>query len=39
MAGFNIIAQELKKIYRFITSGGDAELDLVDNLDPFSDGV
>jgi len=39
MKGFNLIALKLKEIYRFITSGGDAELELVDNLDPFSDGI
>jgi len=39
MKGFSLIAKELRSIYRFITNGGDAELELVDNLDPFSDGV
>ncbi|CDW83919.1 nuclear condensin complex subunit [Stylonychia lemnae] len=39
LQGFNIIAKELKQIYRFITNGGDAELDLVDSLDPFSEGI
>lgn len=29
----------MKEIYRFITRGGDAELDLVDALDPFSEGI
>ncbi|CDW85923.1 condensin complex component [Stylonychia lemnae] len=39
LQGFSIIAKELKQIYRFITNGGDAELDLVDSLDPFSEGI
>merc|ERR1712071_418241 len=31
--------QKLKDIYRMITLGGDAELDLVDTMDPFEEGV
>ncbi|XP_024540797.1 structural maintenance of chromosomes protein 4-like [Selaginella moellendorffii] len=39
MAGFNIISLRLKEMYQMITLGGDAELELVDSLDPFSEGV
>jgi len=39
MAGFSVISLKLKEIYQLITLGGDAELELVDSLDPFSEGV
>ena len=39
MAGFRIIASKLKEMYQFISMGGDAELELVDELDPFSEGI
>ncbi|KAK4767110.1 hypothetical protein SAY86_014860 [Trapa natans] len=39
MAGFNTISLKLKEMYQMITLGGDAELDLVDSLDPFWEGV
>ncbi|KAG2619207.1 structural maintenance of chromosomes protein 4-like [Panicum virgatum] len=39
MVGFNIISLKLKEMYQMITLGGDAELELVDSLDPFSEGV
>lgn len=39
MAGFNIISMTLKEMYQMITMGGNAELELVDSLDPFSEGV
>ncbi|XP_042969672.1 structural maintenance of chromosomes protein 4-like isoform X6 [Carya illinoinensis] len=45
MAGFNAISLKLKEMYQLlhlqsmITLGGDAELELVDSLDPFSEGV
>ena len=39
MAGFNVIALKLKEMYQMITLGGDAELELVDSLDPFSEGI
>lgn len=39
MAGFNMISLKLKEMYQMITLGGDAELELVDSLDPFSEGV
>lgn len=39
MHGFNTISQKLKETYQNLTQGGDAELELIDSLDPFSDGV
>ena len=39
MAGFNRITMKLKEMYQMITLGGDAELELVDTLDPFSEGA
>ncbi|EEB05847.2 condensin complex subunit Cut3 [Schizosaccharomyces japonicus yFS275] len=39
MAGFNAISKKLKEMYQIITMGGNAELELVDSLDPFSEGV
>lgn len=39
MSGFAAISSRLKEMYRLITLGGDAELELVDSLDPFAEGV
>jgi structural maintenance of chromosome 4 len=39
MNGYSIITLKLKEIYQMITLGGDAELELVDSLDPFSEGI
>ncbi|KAG7384270.1 Structural maintenance of chromosomes protein 4 [Phytophthora pseudosyringae] len=39
MTGFRVITLKLKEMYQMITLGGDAELELVDSLDPFSEGV
>jgi len=39
MKGFNEISLKLKEMYQMITLGGDAELELVDTLDPFSEGI
>lgn len=39
MDGFSIITLKLKEMYQMITLGGDAELELVDSLDPFSEGI
>ncbi|AQZ17064.1 SMC4 (YLR086W) [Zygosaccharomyces parabailii] len=39
MQGFGIISMTLKEMYQMITMGGNAELELVDTLDPFSEGV
>ena len=37
--GFITIARKLKEMYRMITMGGDAELEFIDSLDPFQEGV
>lgn len=37
MHGFGIISTKLQEIYQMITIGGDAELNVVDSLDPFSE--
>ena len=37
MQGFLTISLKLKEMYQMITLGGDAELELVDTLDPFSE--
>eukprot|EP01038_Epipyxis_sp_PR26KG_P006389 gene6389-8798_t len=39
MTGFGIITLKLKEMYQMITLGGDAELELLDSLDPFSEGI
>lgn len=39
MAGYSTITLKLKELYQMITLGGDAELELVDSLDPFSEGI
>jgi len=39
MDGFSVISMKLKEMYQMITLGGDAELELVDTLDPFSEGI
>ncbi|KAM0788102.1 hypothetical protein ACM66B_001270 [Microbotryomycetes sp. NB124-2] len=39
MEGFGIISMKLKEMYQMITLGGNAELELVDSLDPFSEGI
>uniref|UniRef100_A0AAQ5Y8C2 Structural maintenance of chromosomes protein n=1 Tax=Amphiprion ocellaris TaxID=80972 RepID=A0AAQ5Y8C2_AMPOC len=39
MTGFNMITNKLKENYQMLTQGGDAELELVDSLDPFSEGI
>jgi len=39
MVGFTTISQKLKEMYQMITLGGNAELELVDSLDPFSEGI
>jgi len=39
MEGFGHITLKLKEMYQMITLGGDAELELVDSLDPLSEGV
>lgn len=39
MAGFRAISLRLKELYQLITMGGNAELELVDSLDPFAEGI
>lgn len=39
MEGFNTISLSLKEMYQMITMGGNAELELVDSLDPFAEGI
>ncbi|VEU21868.1 DEKNAAC102883 [Brettanomyces naardenensis] len=39
MAGFEQISSTLREMYHMITMGGNAELELVDSLDPFSEGI
>ncbi|KAJ3016893.1 hypothetical protein HKX48_003806 [Thoreauomyces humboldtii] len=39
MTGFAKISDKLKEMYQMITLGGNAELELVDSLDPFSEGI
>ncbi|EGO05390.1 hypothetical protein SERLA73DRAFT_101211 [Serpula lacrymans var. lacrymans S7.3] len=39
MAGFSMISTKLKEMYQMITLGGNAELELVDSMDPFSEGI
>lgn len=38
-AGFGEITMKLKEMYQMITLGGAAELELVDSLDPFTEGI
>ena len=37
--GFKTISTKLKEMYQMITLGGDAELEYVDNINPFSEGI
>lgn len=39
MSGFTMISLKLKEMYQMITIGGNAELELVDSMDPFSEGI
>lgn len=39
LSGFHTISSHLKTMYQLITLGGNAELELVDSLDPFSEGI
>lgn len=39
LKGFEQIKETVKETYQILTLGGDAELDLVDTLDPFSQGI
>ena len=37
--GYGIISSNLKETYQMLTLGGDAELEFINNADPFSEGV
>ena len=39
MQGFNLINTQLKQMFRAITMGGDADLELKDTLNPFEEGI
>lgn len=39
LQGFKAISFKLKEMYQLITMGGNAELELVDSLDPFTEGI
>lgn len=39
MEGFNMINGQLKQMFRTITMGGDADLELKDTLNPFEEGI
>ncbi|WWC73446.1 uncharacterized protein I206_107416 [Kwoniella pini CBS 10737] len=39
MSGFSAISSKLKEMYQMITMGGNAEIELIDSMDPFSEGV
>lgn len=39
LAGLRIISAHLRRTYSLLTAGGTADLDIVDSLDPFAEGV
>lgn len=39
VAGYSIIRKKLKEVYQMITLGGDADFEMVDSYDPFSEGI
>ncbi|XP_066249114.1 structural maintenance of chromosomes protein 4 [Euwallacea similis] len=39
IAGYNVIKLKLKEMYQMITLGGDAEFEMVDTYDPFTEGI
>ncbi|XP_050294355.1 structural maintenance of chromosomes protein 4 isoform X2 [Anthonomus grandis grandis] len=39
MIGYNIIKLKLKEMYQMITMGGDADFEMVDTYNPFSEGI
>lgn len=39
LIGYNIIRLKLKEMYEMITLGGNADFELVDSFDPFSEGI
>lgn len=39
VTGYNIIRIKLKEMYQMITLGGDADFEMVDTFDPFTEGI
>ncbi|KAJ8970615.1 hypothetical protein NQ314_001150 [Rhamnusium bicolor] len=39
LTGYNIIKLKLKEMYQMITLGGDADFEMVDTYDPFTEGI
>ncbi|CAH0546726.1 unnamed protein product [Brassicogethes aeneus] len=39
LVGYNIIKLKLKEMYQMITLGGDADFEMVDTFDPFTEGI
>lgn len=39
LTGFQTIRMKLKEMYQMITLGGDADFELVDTFDPFTEGI
>lgn len=39
VTGYNIIRLKLKEMYQMITLGGDADFEMVDTFDPFTEGI
>lgn len=39
MKGFSVISMKVKECYQMLAEGGDAELELVNTMDPFLDGI
>ncbi|KAG5889944.1 hypothetical protein JTB14_018839 [Gonioctena quinquepunctata] len=39
LSGYNIIRSKLKEMYQMITLGGDADFEMVDTYDPFTEGI
>ncbi|KAL3284056.1 hypothetical protein HHI36_018225 [Cryptolaemus montrouzieri] len=39
LTGFHIIRMKLKEVYQMITVGGDADFELIDSFDPFTEGI
>jgi structural maintenance of chromosome 4 len=37
--GFRVIAKKLSEIYMDLSQGGNAEIEIIDTLDPFSEGI
>jgi len=37
--GFRTIAKKLSEIYMELSNGGNAEVEIIDTLDPFSEGI